>query len=117
MQTDLEPQPMKALRQSAYAHVPGPAWVARLAIVSRIAAALLGGYALAVVASITLVAVLPGGRADAVLGATQLSFAIHVAAVLWAFSARSAARAWLGILAPAALLAPLAWVLAGGAAS
>jgi hypothetical protein len=45
------------------------------------------------------------------MAATLLSFTIYVCAVLWVFAARSAARAWLGLLLPAAALACAAYVL------
>ncbi len=80
-------------------------------IVSRIAAAVLGGYALATLAAMALAAALPTARADAVLAAMLCAFAIHAAAALWAFAARSAGRAWLGLLLPTALAAVLAWLL------
>ena len=51
--------------------------------------------------------------ATAVITANLLSFLIYTVAVLWAFATRSATRAWVGILAPALLLAALAWL--GGA--
>lgn len=57
-------------------------------IVSRIVAALLGGYALATALSIALAGLIPGPRADdAVLSATLASFAVYAAAtwsVEWA---------------------------------
>lgn len=83
-------------------------WAPRLAIGSRVAAAVFGGYGLASLASIALAALMPGGRADGVLGAIQVSFAIYAAAVLWVFSARTAARAWVGLLVPAVLLGAFA---------
>jgi hypothetical protein len=45
------------------------------------------------------------GRADAVMASTLFSFTVYTCAVLWVFAARSAARAWLGLLLPAAMLA------------
>lgn len=80
-------------------------------IASRIAAAALGGYALATLLAIALAGVLPAARADAVLTAMLSAFAVHAAAVLWAFAARSAGRAWLGLLLPTALAAAVAWLV------
>ncbi|MGT2490831.1 DUF3649 domain-containing protein [Cupriavidus basilensis] len=42
--------------------------------------------------------------AEAVMTASLLSYAIYTGAALWAFAARSARRAWLGLLAPSAVL-------------
>lgn len=83
-----------------------------VSIVSRILAAVLGGYALATSSGAALAGLLPASRADAVLGAMLSAFAIHAAAVLWAFAARSATRAWFGLLAPTAIFAAL-WFVTG----
>ncbi|MBS3936811.1 MAG: DUF3649 domain-containing protein [Sulfuritalea sp.] len=80
----------------------------RLSIAARIAAAVFGGYALAHTLSIALAAALP----VATLFAIQGSFLAYVAAVLWAFAARSALAAWLGLLLPAGLAGLAAWGLA-----
>lgn len=76
-------------------------------IVSRSLAAILGGYALAASATALLAVVLPLPRADAVVTATLLSFLLYALAVLRVFTVRSAARAWLDMLAPAAAMALL----------
>ena len=86
----------------------------RCAIVARITAALLGGYALATALSVALAGLMPGQRADAVLAATLASFAVYAAAALWAFAARSARLAWLGLLLPTALSAAVAWLVSRG---
>lgn len=87
----------------------------RLAQLSRVLAAVLGGYGLASVATIFLSHVLPASLPEAVLGATLFSFAIYTAAIIWVFAAASAARAWIGLLLPATLMAALSWLLASGA--
>ncbi|WP_409525587.1 DUF3649 domain-containing protein [Nitrincola sp. MINF-07-Sa-05] len=83
-------------------------WVFRLSVLSRVAAAALGGYALALVASIVLAHFLPSSRSDGVLWGTQLSFVIYACAVIWVFSTRTAFRAWVGILLPTLVLGFLA---------
>lgn len=90
----------------------------RLALISRIVAAVIGGYALASVFSIFLSYLLPSELPEAVLGATLFSFAIYTAAIIWVFAAASAARAWLGLLIPATLMGLLSCVMrfAGSAA-
>lgn len=70
----------------------------RWALLSRVVAALAGGYALAALATVFLSAALPLQRADAVLTATMLSFALYAAAIIWVFAAASAPRAWLGLV-------------------
>ena len=77
---------------------------------SRTLAAVFGGYALAACATTALALWLPAAPATAVITANLLSFLIYTVAVLWAFATRSAARAWVGILMPALVLAALAWL-------
>jgi hypothetical protein len=73
----------------------------RLGVLSRAVAAIAGGYALGTLGSVALASALPVARAEATLTALQLSFALHAAAAIWAFAARSAWQAWLGIAGPA----------------
>lgn len=77
----------------------------------RIAAAIVGGYALATVMSIALASLLPTPRADAVLATTLLSFAVYAAAILWTFAVRTARLAWLGLMMATALCGALAWLV------
>jgi hypothetical protein len=82
-----------------------------LSICQRILAAVWGGYALATLSSIVLAGLLPVARADAVLAASLLSFAIYTGTILWAFAARTVLRAWVGILVPVAILSVLAYLI------
>ncbi len=85
-------------------HTAGP-------LLSRIVAALLGGYGLAALASVAAVA-LPISRSEAVLTGMLTSFAIYAGAVIWTFAARSAWRAWGGLLVvalPLAIVASTVW--------
>ncbi len=85
-------------------------------LLSRIVAALFGGYALAVLASVAVLA-LPMSKPQAVLTGMLASFLIYAAAVVWVFAVRNAWRAWAGLLVAAAPLALAAWsVLSRGAA-
>lgn len=72
---------------------------ARWGLASRLLAGGVGGYALAQVLPVALVAVAGAAlpRADAVLVAMQLSFTVYALAFMGAFAARSACRAWVGI--------------------
>lgn len=77
-------------------------------LVSRIAAALFGGYALAALASVAVLA-LPMSAPQAVLTGEMASFLVYAAAVIWVFAVRSALRAWAGLLVVAAPLLLAAW--------
>lgn len=84
-------------------------WVRTIGpLVSRIVAALLGGYALAALASVAVLA-LPMSKPQAVLTGMLASFAIYAGAVIWVFAVRSALRAWGGLLVVAAPLLLAAW--------
>jgi hypothetical protein len=91
------------------------AW-ARRPLISRIVAAIFGGYALAALASVAAVS-LPMARPEAVLAGLQLSFLVYALAVIWVFGARSARRAWAGLLVAAAPLLLAAWPVWRGAAA
>ena len=77
-------------------------------LVSRIVAALFGGYALAALSSVAVLA-LPLSKPQAVLTGMLASFAIYTGAVIWVFAVRSALKAWAGLIMVAAALLPLAW--------
>lgn len=79
-----------------------------LPLISRIVAAVGGGYALAALFSVAVLA-LPANRIQAVIGGMLGSFAVYAAAVVWVFAVRSATRAWVGLLVVALLLLPFAW--------
>ncbi|RDI06596.1 DUF3649 domain-containing protein [Comamonas sp. AG1104] len=83
----------------------------RWSVASRVVAAALGGYALASAATVLLALLWPVPRAQGVLWATMLSFAIYTVAVIWVFCARSATRAWAGMAVSTAVCAGLAWLL------
>lgn len=77
-------------------------------LISRIIAALFGGYALAALASVAVL-VLPISKPQAVLTGMLASFAIYTGAVIWVFAVPSAGKAWAGLLIVAAPLALAAW--------
>lgn len=70
-------------------------------ISSRMAAALFGGYALsyfaATAAAISLVLLTPITKAEAVVTTVLAALLIYPLAILYAFHASSARRAWLGL--------------------
>ncbi|WPG39296.1 DUF3649 domain-containing protein [Variovorax sp. EBFNA2] len=89
-----------------------PAHRSRAALLSRIVAALFGGYALAALTSVAALA-LPMRTVEAVLAGMQASFLVYAGAVIWVFAACSALRAWLGLAAVALPLLAMAckvWV-------
>ncbi|VVM60040.1 hypothetical protein PS662_01262 [Pseudomonas fluorescens] len=77
----------------------------RLAVTSRVLAAVLGGYILAALASVSLSLWVPMARADAVVTGMMTSFLAYLGAVIWCFACRSAWRAWLGLMVPGLVLA------------
>ncbi|MEJ5028303.1 DUF3649 domain-containing protein [Comamonas sp. MYb69] len=87
---------------------PATGWT----VASRLLAGSLGGYALAQLLPVALVASLAPAlpRTDAVLVAMQLSFVVYAAALMAAFAARSAGRAWVGMLLASLGSALIAWV-------
>ncbi len=78
-----------------------------LALVSRIVAAIGGGYALAALFSVACLA-LPLAPAQAAFVGMIASFLLYAGAVVWVFAVRSATRAWLGLLLAAGVLAVFA---------
>ena len=84
-------------------------------LVSRIVAAILGGYGLAALTSIAALA-LPMPVTEAVFTGMLASFAVYAGAVVWVFAVRSATRAWVGLIVVAVPLALAAWWATKGAA-
>ena len=77
---------------------------------ARVLAAILGGYALAYVATAFLSVYLPLVRSERVVFASLACFAVYVVGIVWAFAARSALLAWLGLAGLTALLALAAYL-------
>jgi hypothetical protein len=77
-------------------------------LISRIVAALLGGYAVAALSSVAVLA-LPMSKPQAVLTGMLASFLIYAAAVIWVFAVRSALKAWVGLIVVAVPLSLAAW--------
>ena len=77
-------------------------------LISRIIAALFGGYALAALGSVAVLAP-PASKPQAVLSGMLLSFIIYTCAVIWVFAVRSAWRAWAGLVLAAIPLLLAAW--------
>ena len=73
-------------------------------------AGVVGGYLLAQVLPVALVAPWALPRADAVLVAMQLSFVVYAVAAMGAFAARSALRAWVVVGTATVLGGACAWI-------
>lgn len=69
-------------------------WRHCLAVASRVCAALFAGYFFAHATTAFLTLVLPFARAERVITASLLSFAVWCAAAVYVFSVRSGWRAW-----------------------
>ena len=80
----------------------------RLAVTSRVLAAVFGGYGVAALASVCLTLWVPMARAEAVVTGMTSSFVIYLLAVIWCFACRTAWQAWFGLLLASLLLAALA---------
>lgn len=76
-------------------------------LAARIAGAIFGGYALGALASVAALA-LPMSAPQAVITGMLASFVFYAGAVIWVFLARSARRAWAGLLMAAVPLALVA---------
>jgi hypothetical protein len=77
-------------------------------LISRIVAALFGGYALAALSSAAVLA-LPMNKVQAVIAGTLLSFLVYAGAVIWVFAVRSALKAWVGLIIAAVPLGLAVW--------
>jgi hypothetical protein len=80
----------------------------RLGVASRTVAACVGGYAAAALAAILLGTVLPMTAMGAAVTATLIGILIVPVAAMACFYARSATRAWIGILLTCGLFGGLA---------
>jgi len=94
---------------------PGHVVSHRLGVLSRVLAASLGGYVVTALISALMALALPllsgASRADAVMVATMLSFAVYAVVAIWVFCARSALRAWLGLTGVAVLVGSMVLAL------
>ena len=88
---------------------------AAAAVVSRIGAALVGGWAFVWgFATLGIALLLTAGMpySDARTLVYQLAFIVFLVAFCWAFAARSGLRAWTGLAGGGALMTALGWWLA-----
>ncbi len=85
----------------------------RLAVASRVVAALIGGYGAAAAVAMASARWLPLSRAEAATAATLIAMLALPAVVIWVFAARSAWRAWAGPIAVIVLAVLAAWAAGG----
>jgi len=87
----------------------------RLGVAVRAVAAILGGYGVAALFAAVLALCLPFAfgmaRSEATMTGTLASFLVFALAVMWVFAARSALRAWSGLVVVAGSLGVLLLVL------
>ena len=82
----------------------------RLAVVSRVMAALCGGYFVAYASTALLTVILPFDRINRVVTASLLSFVVWCGAAIWVFGARRALQGWWTQLLVGALMLGLAFL-------
>lgn len=79
----------------------------RLGVASRAVAAIAGGYGVAALSAAALALCLPAAfgmaRSEAAMTGTLASFIVFALAVMWVFAARTAWRAWSGLVIAALL--------------
>lgn len=85
-------------------------------LLSRVLAAVFGGYALTSGVAVLLSSILPLSRVEAVQTATLSAFVVYTCAVIWVFSVQDLRRAWLGMLLPAIAFGGIGMLLSRGAA-
>jgi len=84
----------------------------RWGIASRTVAAAAGGYSLVSLLHVAFMALLPVDFHKALLFASQTGYLYYTGIIIWCFAARSAWRAWLGLLLVALPLVAIdAWYL------
>ncbi|HEX7865999.1 MAG TPA: DUF3649 domain-containing protein [Variovorax sp.] len=87
----------------------------RLGVASRAVAAIAGGYGIAALSATVLALCLPAAfgmaRSEAAMTGTLASFIVFALAVMWVFAARTALRAWFGLVVAALPLGLLLIVL------
>jgi hypothetical protein len=78
-----------------------------MALASRVATAIVGGYALTAIVTSLIARLLPGAKSDASAWALNISFALYAAILLWAFTSRRPARTAVIVCGGSLLLAGL----------
>jgi hypothetical protein len=92
-----------------------PSLAKRADVASRTVAAILGGYVAAALSAMLMALTLPLPKDEAVSLATLLCFVTYACAAIWAFAARTPARACLWLGAAIAVAWALVHLLKGAA--
>lgn len=88
-----------------------------MSVFSRCVAAAVGGYAIVSLLHLAQVVVLPWKVHQAMLFASQTGYLWFTGIIIWCFAARTAKRAWLGLLLVALPLVLIdGWYLLNGSA-
>jgi hypothetical protein len=84
----------------------------RWSVISRCIAAAAGGYVLVTLLHLATTAVLPAAEHKTLLFTSQTGYLYWTGIIIWSFAARTARRAWLGLILVAIPLASIdAWFL------
>ena len=99
-----------------------PAARYRWQVVSRVLAAVFGGYALISATTVLLALIWPLPQAQALLASTMLSFALYTGVIIWVFAVKKSRTVWLwlivltvvsallsGLLLPEIVLGAMVW--------
>ncbi len=86
----------------------------RLGVASRVMAAVLGGYLLAALCSVSLALAMGQPSGEAAHFGILPSFLVWAGAVVWVFAAASATRAWAGVTVPALVIAGMILIQTNG---
>ncbi|WP_063922932.1 DUF3649 domain-containing protein [Cupriavidus basilensis] len=90
---------------------PAPPPLRKREVISRVCAAIFGGYAATAALAVLLARLLPLPKASATTAAILSTALLYLCAILWAFAARSPSRVW-AVLGTVALVAgALSWRL------
>lgn len=89
----------------------GPGWAYRRDVALRVFAAVPLNYGVTTAFTMLLARLLPGGPAQAAIGATLLSFALFATLAILSFSVSSLPKLWLGLLGAGSLAAIADWLL------
>lgn len=84
-----------------------------VAMLGRIATAVVGGYALTTAVTLLLARVLPFSPLDRFLWSMMASFALYAAVIIWSFAARALLQVWLSLSIGTLGCAVLAWLARG----
>lgn len=89
--------------------------VSRWSVAARCVAAAVGGYALTYLVTaaiaVAMMAASPDDRSDAVLLSSEVSFIVWAVAIMACFYARTALRAWIGLVLAGVLPAIVVFAL------